>query len=218
MEENKIPKREEVQKALEMRHGKILQDKLACSKVAVCGLGGLGSNIAIALARCGVGHLHLIDFDKVDLCNLNRQQYRMEHIGRWKTEALREELQEIAPYVTCELTTEKLSEINIREILKQDDYICEAFDVAENKAMLVNSVLEKFPQKYLVSASGMAGYTTGNTIQTRRITNHFYMCGDGVSGISDDNCLMAPRVMICAAHQANTIVELIGKGDRRDES
>ena len=68
-----VPSREVMREALNIRHGEDLQNKICAARVAVCGLGGLGSNIAIALARAGVGHLHLIDFDRVDLTNLNRR-------------------------------------------------------------------------------------------------------------------------------------------------
>lgn len=86
--------REEIRSALEARHTKEIQDRLTKAKVAVAGLGGLGSNVAFSLARIGVGHLHLLDFDRVDITNLNRQQYFMRHIGMYKTEALKEELAE----------------------------------------------------------------------------------------------------------------------------
>ena len=67
--------RETFRAALVARHGAARQAKFEAARAAVCGLGGLGSNVAIALARAGVGHLHLIDFDRVEPSNLNRQQY-----------------------------------------------------------------------------------------------------------------------------------------------
>ena len=99
-----IPSREVMREALNIRHGEDLQNKISAARVAVCGLGGLGSNIAIALARAGVGHLHLIDFDRVDLTNLNRQQYAVGQLGQYKTDALRETLSLVSPYcdVTCD--------------------------------------------------------------------------------------------------------------------
>ena len=75
MEERYIPSEEEICQALRQRHTEKVQEKLSHAKAAVCGLGGLGSNIAVALVRCGIKELHLIDFDYVDLTNLNRQQY-----------------------------------------------------------------------------------------------------------------------------------------------
>lgn len=207
----KIPTKSEVTEALELRHSKELQDKLQKAKVAICGLGGLGSHIAFSLARCGVGHLHLIDFDIVDLTNLNRQQYTINQIGKLKTEALKEQLEQIAPYINIKISSVKLTESNISTLLKEEDYICEAFDVPEQKAMLVNTILEQMPEKYLIAASGMAGYETGNTIVTKKITKHFYICGDGVTEIGENIGLMAPRVMLCAAHQANTVIQLISR-------
>lgn len=200
-----------MQQALELRHTKKVQDCLSDARVAICGLGGLGSNIAIALARCGVGHLHLIDFDEVDLTNLNRQQYQISSLGQPKPMALKNIILQFAPYVEIQTTYQKITEKNVTELLAKEQYICEAFDVPEQKAMLTNAVLEQMPDKYLVGASGMAGYATGNTIQTRKIMEHYYLCGDGVSQITDQWGLMAPRVMICAGHQANTIIELIIK-------
>ena len=75
--------------------------------------------------------------------------------------------------------------------------ICEAFDDAQAKAMLTNSVLENFPQKYFVAASGMAGIGSANSIRTRQITKRFYLCGDGVSDVGDDIGLVSSRVMLC---------------------
>lgn len=208
-----IPSREVMREALNIRHGEDLQNKISAARVAVCGLGGLGSNIAIALARAGVGHLHLIDFDRVDLTNLNRQQYAVGQLGQYKTDALRETLALISPYcdVTCD--TIQVTEENLPDLLKTEDYICEAFDRAEAKAMLVSGVLEHFPEKYLVAASGLAGLGSANTIQTRRVSQRFYLCGDGTSDSSVGLGLVASRVLVCAAHEANMILRLIA-GER----
>lgn len=208
-----VPSREVMREALNIRHGEELQDKISAARVAVCGLGGLGSNIAIALARAGVGHLHLIDFDRVDLTNLNRQQYAVGQLGQYKTDALRETLALISPYcdVTCD--TIKVTEETLPDLLRNEDYICEAFDRAEAKAMLVSGVLEHFPEKYLVAASGLAGLGSANTIQTRRVSRRFYLCGDGTSDSSVGLGLVASRVLVCAAHEANMILRLIA-GER----
>ena len=204
-----IPTKEEMYAALCERHGADVQGKFAAGSVAVCGLGGLGSNVAIHLARAGVGRLHLIDFDRVDISNLNRQQYFPEQLGTYKTEALAETLHRIAPY--CEITAEtvKLTEENIPKLLAEFPIICEAFDRADQKAMLVNCVLEHLPQAYLIAASGMAGIDTANTIQTRRITSHFYLCGDGKSDVADGLGLISARVAVCAAHEAHIILRIL---------
>ena len=203
-----IPTREEMYAALAERHGEELQKKLSAASVAVCGLGGLGSNIAITLARAGVGSLHIIDFDKVDISNLNRQQYFPEQLGMFKTDALYDTLKRIAPY--CDITRDciKLTDENIPSLLTED-IIAEAFDKADQKAMLVNCILEKMPGKYLVSGSGMAGIGSSNTIKTRRITERFYLCGDCVTDVADGLGLVSSRVLVCAAHEANAIIRII---------
>lgn len=210
-EKHRLPSKEEIEGALRMRHTKELQDKISRAGVAVCGLGGLGSNIAFALARCGIGYLHLIDFDRVDLTNLNRQQYMAAQIGMPKPQALKEELLAVNPYLDIRTDFVKLTEENIPELLKDDRYICEAFDVPEAKAMLTNRILERFPDKVLVGASGMAGLGNSNEIRTRKVLPNYYLCGDGTSDVQTCGGLMAPRVMICAAHQANQILELIAR-------
>lgn len=208
-----IPSREVMREALNIRHGEDLQNKISAARVAVCGLGGLGSNIAIALARAGVGHLHLIDFDRVDLTNLNRQQYAVGQLGQYKTDALRETLSLVSPYCNVTCDTIQVTEENLPDLLKAEDYICEAFDRAEAKAMLVSGVLEHFPEKYLVAGSGLAGLGSANTIQTRRVSQRFYLCGDGTSDSSVGLGLVASRVLVCAAHEANMILRLIA-GER----
>ena len=204
-----VPSREVMREALNIRHGEDLQNKISAARVAVCGLGGLGSNIAIALARAGVGHLHLIDFDRVDLTNLNRQQYAVGQLGQYKTDALRETLSLVSPYCVVTCDTIQVTKENLPDLLKTEDYICEAFDRAEAKAMLVSGVLEHFPEKYLVAASGLAGLGSANTIQTRRVSKRFYLCGDGTSDSSVGLGLVASRVLVCAAHEANMILRLI---------
>lgn len=200
---------EQINAALNERHGANIQALLSQGNIAIAGLGGLGSNIAYSLARIGVGHLHLIDFDVVDITNLNRQQYFIQHIGMYKTDALKSLLLQINPYLDIHTDCVKVTEKNLIELFRENDIICEAFDNPEAKAMLVNGILEHFPEKKLVSASGMAGYGSSNTIRTRRITKNFYLCGDRITEPSPGNGLMAPRVAICAAHEANMITRLI---------
>ena len=206
-----IPSKAAWYSALEQRHGRLLQQKFASAAVAVCGLGGLGSNIALSLARAGIGTLILIDFDKVDITNLHRQQYKAVQIGRYKTDALTENLLEIAPYIKIRAHTEPLTAENYERLLKGAHIICEAFDQAEAKAMLANHVLETMPDKYYIAASGMAGMDSANLIQTKKITNRFYLCGDGVSDVADSAALLSSRVMLCAAHQAHMVLRILAE-------
>ena len=206
---NLIPTNEEWNTALIERHGIDTQHKFSSATVAICGLGGLGSNIAISLAHAGIGKLILADFDKVDITNLPRQQYKANQIGMNKTDALSENLKEIAPYIELETHNERDTEKNAVNLLQDADIICEAFDDAEAKAMLTNLVLETMPDKYLVAASGMAGFGSANSIKTRRITNKLYLCGDGESDVQSEGSLVSSRVMLCAAHQAHTVLRIL---------
>ena len=204
-----IPSRAELRAALEMRHGADWQRRAAAAEVAVCGLGGLGSHIAGALARAGVGKLRLIDFDRVDVTNLHRQQYKAAQVGMLKTDALRDNLREIAPYMEVETCAVRLTQENLPEVLAGAAIVCEALDDAGSKAMLADGVLTHFPQAYLIAASGMAGLGSANAVRTRKITDHFYLCGDGVSDAADTGGLYVTRVMLCAAHQAHMVLRIL---------
>ena len=203
------PTREEFYNALIERHGVENQKKLDEATVAICGLGGLGSNISICLARAGVGKLILIDFDKVDISNLHRQQYKAAQVGIPKTQALSDNLKEINPFITIETHNTKVTEENVIELTKDADIVCEAFDKAENKAMLVNAILENAPEKYLVSSSGMAGFGSANLIKTKKISKRFFLSGDSVSDVNDGIGLISSRVMACAAHEAHMALRIL---------
>lgn len=186
-----------------------MRKQFASYSVAICGLGGLGSNVAVMLARAGVKKLHLLDFDQVEVSNLNRQQYMPSQLGMAKTEALRDILLNIRPDLELKIDTVRITENNLCELLKNEEIICEAFDDAEAKAMLVNGIMEHFPEKYLVAGSGMAGMGSANDIRTRKITSRFYLCGDEVSEVEDIPEMISSRVMVCAAHQAHMILRIM---------
>lgn len=200
---------EELHAALVERHGADIQQKLDRASVGIAGLGGLGSNIAVHLARLGVGRLVLVDFDTVDVTNLNRQHYTMKDIGVPKTLALLEQLEEINPYLQYEPYTERVIPANVARMFAGCDVVCEAFDRADQKAMLIETLLERLPDAVVVSGSGMAGYGSANAIRTERRFGRLYVCGDGTSDIADGVGLMAPRVAVCAAQQATMVLRLL---------
>ena len=182
--------------------------RLQAAKVAIVGLGGLGSNVALWLARLGVGQLLLYDFDKVELSNLNRQYYFLEDVGQYKATALLGHLKAVNPYGNYHSRVVQLTEDNLAELLSEAHIVCEALDKPEAKALLVNGVLESFPDKYLVSASGLAGFASSASMQVRQVTPHFYLCGDGVSDMLQLP-LCGARVGLCAAQEALTIARII---------
>lgn len=204
-----IPTAEEFERTMIERHTRPIYEKLCSSRVAIAGLGGLGSNIAVSLARAGVGELFIVDFDYVDLSNLNRQQYDTTDLGRLKTEAMHEKLLKINPYIIVKYKTVRVNASNAAEIFGSYHIVCEAFDKATSKAELINTLLEKCPDTIIVSGSGMAGALSANTIITRRVFDRLYLCGDGVTDMADVNGLMAPRVAVCANHEANMALRLM---------
>ena len=204
-----LPKEEVLESMMRARHTPKLHHKLKSAKVAICGLGGLGSHIAIMLARVGVGTLRLIDFDSIEPSNLNRQSYMVEDLGKPKTKALAEQITRINPFITTEPLHLKIEQDNIKQALDGVDIVCEAFDNAHTKAMLAQSFHTFFPDTPLICASGLAGFGDSNTIRTKKITPYLYVCGDLENGAQVGRGLMAPRVVLCAAHQANLVVELL---------
>ncbi len=216
IQKGKMPDREEMASMLRARHTPHVYERVRDARVAVAGLGGLGSNIAVMLARTGIGHLHLVDFDIVEPSNLNRQQYCIEHLGMYKTEAMKLQLLRMNPYIDVQMDTVRVDEENCGQLFKDDDIICEAFDKAAAKAMLTEQILYHFPEKTLICGSGMAGFGPSNAIRTRKINRHFYICGDGESEAGPGHGLMAPRVSICAAHQANMVLRCLMGLDAED--
>lgn len=219
IEKGVMPNQAELESLMCARHTPFVHEKVKAAKVAVAGLGGLGSNIAVMLARLGVGHLLLLDFDVVEPSNLNRQSYYIRHLGMEKTAAMAEQIREINPFIEVTTKTVRITEENAVELLKDWDIICEAFDNPQAKAELINTVLDKLPEKPIVSGNGMAGYDSANTIVSQNPMGKLYVCGDGKTAAKVGQGLMAPRVSICAGHQANLILQLIlGKVDLRDET
>ena len=206
--QNAVHQAEEFNKAAELT-GIILTklDGTAKGGIVIAISAGLG--VPVKLVGVGEGIDDLIDFDRVDMTNLNRQQYFLKDLGQYKTEALRSNLRQINPFTDITIDTVKVTDENVPTLFENEDIICEAFDVPENKTMLVNAVLENLPGKKLVSASGMAGFRSSNLVSTRRVSKNFYFCGDGETAPVPGAGLMAPRVGVVACHEANMITRLI---------
>ena len=184
-------------------------EKLQNARVCILGVGGLGSNIAEILARSSVGNLHIVDFDEVEASNLNRQAYFLEDIGKKKTEAIKNKIEKINPFVKVDIENIKVTQENIGRIIEKEKIVVEAFDDAKTKAMAVNEILENYSEKIVISGSGMAGLEDANSIKTKKLMKNLYICGDGYTDYEEFSGIMAPRVMICAAHQANAVLRII---------
>lgn len=184
----------------------VLKDKT----VGIAGCGGLGSNCAVALARVGIGYLIIADFDIIEESNLNRQYYFHHQIGKKKTDCLQENIQLINPETKVETQNVKLDSKNLVDIFYNCDVIVEAFDKAEMKQMIIETVAEYLPQTPMVIGLGMAGWGDSNSIHCRQADNLF-ICGDEVKEIEENLPPLAPRVGIVANMQANTVLEILLK-------
>lgn len=182
--------------------------RLKQAVVAIAGVGGLGSMVAAALARTSVGRLILVDFDRVEPSNLNRQHYTQDQIGQPKALAMQVNLQRINPEVQVEAVVEKLVPDRIVELFAGAQVVAECFDRADQKQMLVETVLTRMTPP-VVAASGLAGYGQSNAIQTHRLSQRLILVGDEINDVDSGLPVCAGRVWIAAAHQANAIIELL---------
>lgn len=204
-----MPEREILKSMIEARNSPELNTALQNATVGVAGLGGLGSNIALSLARVGVARLVLVDFDIVEPSNLNRQQYFVSHIGMKKIDAMKRLIADVNPFVEVITHDVYLDAKNVAEIFSPCSIICEAFDNTIGKAMFLNEAGSSLSDKKIITASGMAGYHESNSIKTMKFAKNLYVCGDLKSAAKIGQGLMAPRVGICANHEANLVLRLL---------
>jgi sulfur carrier protein ThiS adenylyltransferase len=188
----------------QQRIKKILSKKT----VGIAGAGGLGSNAAVALARAGIGHLIIVDYDIVEKSNLNRQYYFLDQIGMKKVDALQKNIQRINPTVIVEPVQMKLKKGQMYSPFTKADIIIEALDEAETKSMFIEETLEKLPHIPLVAASGVAGYGNSERITTKHLDT-LHLCYDEHAKSSDEDVLLAPKVCLMANWEANIVLQLL---------
>ncbi len=180
--------------------------KIQSVKIGIAGAGGLGSNCAFNLVRVGFKKFKIVDFDKIDYSNLNRQFYFLDQVGVNKVEALKDNLKRINPDLELDIAVKKIEAQNICELFKDCDIVVEAFDKAEYKSMFVSQFLKT--NKLIVCASGLAGFGNCDEIKVHRIKDNLIVVGDLKSDIKDRPPL-SPRVNVAAAKQADIILEYV---------
>lgn len=171
-------------------------------KVGIAGVGGIGSNVAVSLLRAGVTSLLLVDFDRVEASNLNRQFYFADQLGRPKVAALRENLLRIAPAAVIETLQLRLEPATMAATFAGCDILVEGLDDEVSKKQLI----EAFTGRDLpvVSASGIAGRNlTG--IRVRSLGN-CTIVGDFISDFRN-NELYCPKIAMIAAMMADIILQ-----------
>jgi sulfur carrier protein ThiS adenylyltransferase len=204
-----VPGKTVLEALLTARHTPEVFARMKEATVGIAGVGGLGSNVAVALARMGVGRLIVADFDVVEPSNLNRQHYFVDQIGRPKTEAIRETLEQVNPHCRVEAHQITLRPDNIPAVFAGSRVVVEAFDAAAAKSMLIDTVLRAMPGVPVIAASGLAGYGPGNDIVVRKVAERFWVVGDLTAEARVGQGLMAARVVIAAGQQANAVVRLL---------
>ncbi len=184
--------------------------------IGIAGAGGLGSNCAMFLVRCGFKSLKIVDFDFIEHSNLNRQFFFASQVGMLKVAALKENLLMINPGLEIEALPEKIGQENVHSIFCGCDVIVEAFDLPHYKKMIVESYLHS--GKLLVAASGLAGWGRSDCIKVHRIKDNFYLVGDLVSEARPSCPALAPGVNVAAAKQADVILNhYLGQMDGGDK-
>jgi sulfur carrier protein ThiS adenylyltransferase len=185
-----------------------IKEKLSGKTVGIAGCGGLGSNSAVALARVGIGKLIVADFDIIIESNLNRQYFFYDQLGLKKCIALKENISRINPSCIVLANDIELDSNNISRIFGKCDIVIEAFDRAEVKKMIIETMLVELPNIPLIVGSGLAGWGNNNDLKTNKNGN-LYICGDGSLEVSEQLPPLAPRVGIVANMQANLALEIL---------
>lgn len=173
-------------------------------KVGIAGAGGLGSNCALFLVRCGFRKFRIVDFDVVENSNLNRQFFFTAQVGRRKVDALKENLLLINPDLIIEALPERIERGAVLNLFSDCDAVVEALDRVEYKKMIVEAIMNT--GKLLVAASGLAGWGRSDGIKIHRVKEHFYMVGDLVSEVGPNCPVLAPGVNVAAAKQADVVL------------
>ncbi len=178
-------------------------------KIGIAGVGGIGSNVAMHLVRAGWGAIKLVDFDRVEHSNLNRQFYFAEQVGGYKVEMLRENLLRIMPEATIEVENIRLTPENMLDIFRECRLLVEGFDDQQSKKLLVETFAEH--DMPIVSASGIAGRNV-ESIRVKRLG-----CCTVVGDFQTDfRCsgLYGPKVAAIAAMMADIVLKTGGYSDR----
>lgn len=172
--------------------------------VGIAGAGGLGSNCAMHLVRSGFRKFVLLDYDRIDASNLNRQAFTHDQIGQLKVMALARNMQAVNPDLVLDVRTVALTAENVDAIFMDCDVVIEALDDPAYKKMLVEAYLQS--DKLVVTASGIGGCGDMNSVITRKVRDNFYMIGDMETECGHDNPPLSPKVAVAAAMQADVVL------------
>ena len=174
-------------------------------KIGIAGIGGIGSNVARHLAQAGVKELIIVDFDRVEASNLNRQFYCFDQIGEKKINCLEKNLKGILPDMNIHKIDKKINPGDPEKIFSSCKIIVEGLDDKIMKKNLIEELSGK--NKIIVSASGIAGENM-NKIRTKKLGN-CYVVGDLISD-ENDFPLFPPKIAMIASVMAGIVLKIAG--------
>ena len=188
------------------------QEKLASARVLLIGLGGLGSPVSLYLAAAGVGHLVLVDYDKVELTNLQRQiAHGMDDIDRLKVESARNSIMQLNPLVEVTTLARALDEIELMQAVQAADVVVDASDnittrMAINKACVQSA-------KPLVSGAAIRFEGQVMVVRPDQPDTPCYRClyrnEDDIAETCAQSGVIAPLLGIIGSVQATEVMKLI---------
>ncbi len=171
-------------------------------KIGLAGAGGIGSNVAVNLVRSGICSLKILDYDTVEVGNLNRQFYFRDQVGKPKITMLAENLARINPAAHIDPLTCRTTRNNIIDVFADCPIVVEGLDRQQDKKMLVETLT---PHKELiVAANGIAGASISG-ITTRKMDNCIIV-GDFSTDCASEK-LYAHKVLTIAAIMTHHLIE-----------
>ncbi len=193
------------------RIGLVGQKKIKSSKVLIIGMGGLGCPLLTYLASSGVGNLGIVDYDKVELSNLNRQiLFNTSDIGKFKVNQAKSKINKIYKKIKIKTFRIKISKKNIESIIKKFDIICDGTDNF-NTRYLINDYCKK-NKKVLISAaiSKFDGHLFKYNFKKKGPCLRCFM---PEQPLEENNCesegIFAPVAGIIGALQANEVLKTV---------
>jgi adenylyltransferase/sulfurtransferase len=191
------------------------QQKLQNASVLIVGCGGLGSPIAVQLAASGIGKIHLIDFDVIDVTNLHRQMfYSLDDVGKSKAECLANFIKQRAPFTEVECSNVAITKDNVFELISSVDIVIDGTDSLPTKYLLNDAcVLQNKPLVY-GSLYKFDGYVANfnlplsDGIYSANLRDAFPTMATDIPNCEEAGTLNA-IVSLIAAQQVNEVLKIV---------
>lgn len=188
------------------------QETLSCSRALIIGAGGLGSPVAYILAKAGIGTIGIIDYDFVEISNLNRQiLHTTSQIGISKVESAKKTLKGISPKVNLEIYPEAFTNSNAIELLKKYDIVVDGLDNIQTRYLLNDACY--FSQKPLIEAGVLTYYGQVTTIEAGETPCYRCIFSDAYENSSTRGCaergILGPVPGLIGTLQGVEVIKLL---------